>query len=85
MIGVVFIIIILYFSIKILIKEKWKLNIKEPSEVKSKKILFKLTEELFNDFSDFCETHDTTKSEVIRKLITNYLNEKEIWSKWKQT
>ena len=54
-----------------------KLNIKEPSEVKSKKILFKLTEELFNEFSDFCETHDTTKSEVIRKLITNYLNEKE--------
>ena len=55
-----------------------KLNIKEPSEKKSKKILFKLTEELFNDFSDFCEAHDTTKSEVIRKLLINYLNEKEI-------
>lgn len=54
------------------------MNIKEPNEVKSKKILFKLTEELFNDFSEFCEEHDTTKSEVIRKLIINYLNEKEI-------
>lgn len=53
------------------------MNIKEPNEVKSKKILFKLTEELFNDFSDFCEAHDTTKSEVIRKLIIKYLNEKE--------
>lgn len=52
------------------------MNIKEKNEVKSKKILFKLTEELFNDFSNFCETHDTTKSEVIRNLIIKYLNEK---------
>ena len=54
-----------------------KLNIKEPSEKKSKQILFNCTEELFNDLTDFCEKHDTTKSKVIRKLITNYLNEKE--------
>ena len=77
MLGVVFIIVVLYFSIKILIKENEEMNYKEASEVKSKKILFKLTEEQFNDFSKFCEEHDTTKSEVIRKLITNYLNEKE--------
>ena len=54
-----------------------KLNIKEPSEKKSKQILFNCTEELFNDLTDFCETHDTTKSKVIRRLLINYLNEKE--------
>lgn len=54
------------------------MNYKDSSEKKSKQILFNLTESLFNDLTDFCETHDTTKSEVIRKLLINYLNEKEI-------
>ena len=58
-------------------QENENINEEPKEEKKSKKILFKLTEELFNEFSDFCETHYTTKSEVIRKLITNYLNEKE--------
>ena len=54
-----------------------KLNYKEPNEKKSKQILFNLTENLFNDLTDFCEKHDTTKSNLIRKLLENYLNEKE--------
>ena len=54
------------------------MNCKDPNEKKSKQILFNCTEELFNDLTDFCETHDTTKSKVIRRLLINYLNEKEI-------
>ena len=54
-----------------------KLNYKEPSEKKSKQILFNLTESLFNELTDFCEKHDTTKSNLIRKLLENYLKEKE--------
>ena len=58
-----------------------KLNYKEPNEKKSKQILFNCTESLFNDLTDFCEKHDTTKSNLIRKLLENYLNEKEIEKK----
>lgn len=53
------------------------MNYKEPSEKKSKQIIFNCTESLFNDLTDFCEKHDTTKSKVIRRLLINYLNEKE--------
>ena len=58
-----------------------KLNYKEPNKKKSKQILFNLTESLFNDLTDFCEKHNTTKSNLIRKLLENYLNEKEIETK----
>ena len=57
------------------------MNYKEPNEKKSKQILFNCTESLFNDLTDFCEKHDTTKSNLIRKLLENYLNEKEIEKK----
>lgn len=51
------------------------MNCKNLDEKKTKQIVLICTEKFFNDLNDYCEKHCTTKSKLIRKMISEKIYE----------